>query len=224
MPRGARLSAEELRFIKAGIERLSAIKADRPTRYPRATWNYVCEFTGRSEKCIKAIMRGEYGQPGPSSPKGDEPEDPDANDWRLPLFLAASMMSRVTSFFIVFSSFFRGPAVVLAVPDRQGVVFVLWAFAHVYTFLRKRSPTAVLSARADCDSQSQSNLFRPAFILSVSHHSRFRIDSADLARTCAVIVNVPDLKAYSSVAAKLLRRVTSYASSEALLFQLSACP
>jgi hypothetical protein len=30
-------------------------------------------------------------------------------------------------------------------------------------------------------------------------------------------VNVPDLKAYSSVAAKLLRRVTSYASSEALL-------
>ena len=38
-----------------------------------------------------------------------------------------------------------------------------------------------------------------------------------LARTCAVIVNVPDLKAYSSVAALLLRRVTSYASSEALL-------
>ena len=146
------------------------------------------------------------------------PRHPDANDWRLPLFLAASMMGRVTSFFLVFSSFFGGPAAVLVVPDRQGVVFVLWAFAHVYTFLRKRSPTAVLSARADCDSQSQSNLFRPAFILSVSHHSRFRIDSADLARTCAVIVNVPDLKAYSSVAAKLLRRVTSYASSEALLF------
>ena len=107
------------------------------------------------------------------------PRHPDANDWRLPLFLAASMMGRVTSFFLVFSSFFEGPAAVLVAPDRQGVVFVLWAFAHVYTFLRKRSPTAVLSARADCDSQSQSNLFRPAFILSVSHHSRFRIDSAD---------------------------------------------
>jgi hypothetical protein len=41
-----------------------------------------------------------------------------------------------------------------------------------------------------------------------------------LYRSCELrrrIVNVPDLKAYSSVAAKLLRRVTSYASSEALL-------
>ena len=128
------------------------------------------------------------------------------------------MMSRVTSFFIVFSSFFRGPAVVLAVPDRQGVVFVLWAFAHVYTFLRKRSPTAVLPARAGSDSQSQSNLFRPdLFCLSVNIPDLESIQLT-LARTCAVIVNVPDLKAYSSVAALLLRRVTSYASSEALLY------
>ena len=127
------------------------------------------------------------------------------------------MISRVTSFFIVFSSFFRGPAVVLAVPDRQGVVFVLWAFAHVYTFLRKRSPTAVLPARAGSDSQSQSNLFRPdLFCLSVNIPDLESIQLT-LARTCAVIVNVPDLKAYSSVAALLLRRVTSYASSEALL-------
>ena len=92
----------------------------------------------------------------------------------------------------------------------------------------------MLSARADCDSQSQSNLFRPdLFCLSVSIYNlnakifdfamrRIGFSWSDLltfARTCAVIVNVPDLKAYSSVAAKLLRRVTSYASSEALLYR-----
>ena len=97
---------------------------------------------------------------------------------------------------------FSGAAVVLADPDRQGVVFVLWAFAHVYTFLRRRSPTAVLSARADCDSQSQSNLFRPdLFCLSVNILDLESIQLT-LARTCAVIVNVPDLKAYSSYAAR----------------------
>ena len=90
--------------------------------------------------------------------------------------------------------------------------------ASVYTFLRKRSPTAVLPARAGSDSQSQSNLFRPdLFCLSVNIPDLESIQLT-LARTCAVIVNVPDLKAYSSVAALLLRRVTSYASSEALLY------
>ena len=75
----------------------------------------------------------------------------------------------------------------------------------------------MLSARADCDSQSQSNLFRPdSFCLPVNILDLQSIQLT-LARTCAVIVNVPDLKAYSSVAALLLRRVTSYASSEALL-------
>ena len=103
---------------------------------------------------------------------------------------------------------------------------VLWAFAHVYIFLRKRSPTSVRPASAARDRQSQSNLFRPdLFCLSVSIFSLkcknfrfwdqqnviFLVRFADFARTCAVIVNVPDLKAYSSVAAKLLRRVTSYA-------------
>ena len=97
------------------------------------------------------------------------PRHPDANDWRLPLFLAASMIGRVTSFFIVFSSFFGGSAVVLVDPDRQEIVFVLWAFAHVYIFLRKRSPTSVRPASAARDRQSQSNLFRPdLFCLSVS--------------------------------------------------------
>ena len=87
-------------------------------------------------------------------------------------------------------------------------------------------------ASAARDRQSQSNLFRPdLFCLSVSicnlsakifdsenpQNVIFLVRFADFARTCAVIVNVPDLKAYSSVAAKLLRRVTSYASSEALL-------
>ena len=76
----------------------------------------------------------------------------------------------------------------------------------------------MLSASADCDSQSQSNLFCPdLFCLSVNILDLESIQLT-LARTCAVIVNVPDLKAYSSVAAKLLRRVTSYASSEALLY------
>ena len=66
-------------------------------------------------------------------------------------------------------------------------------------------------------SQFQSNLFRPdLFCLSVNILDLESIQLT-LARTCAVIVNVPDLKAYSSVAAQLLRRVTSYASSEALL-------
>ena len=75
----------------------------------------------------------------------------------------------------------------------------------------------MLPARAGSDSQSQSNLFRPdLFCLSVNIPDLESIQLT-LARTCAVIVNVPDLKAYSSVAAKLLRRVTSYASSEALL-------
>jgi hypothetical protein len=90
----------------------------------------------------------------------------------------------------------------------------------------------VRPASAARDRQSQSNLFRPdLFCLSVSicnlsakifdsenpQNVIFLVRFADFARTCAVIVNVPDLKAYSSVAAKLLRRVTSYASSEALL-------
>ena len=44
-------------------------------------------------------------------------------------------------------------------PDRQEIVFVLWAFAHVYIFLRKRSPTSVRPASAARDRQSQSNLF-----------------------------------------------------------------
>ena len=142
------------------------------------------------------------------------------------------MIGRVTSFFIVFSSFFGGSAVVLVDPDRQEIVFVLWAFAHVYIFLRKRSPTSVRPASAARDRQSQSNLFRPdlfclsvsicnlkekMFALCASQIVDFLVRFADFARTCAVIVNVPDLKAYSSVAAKLLRRVTSYASSEALL-------
>jgi hypothetical protein len=49
-----------------------------------------------------------------------------------------------------------------------GPPFVLCR-ASVYTFLRKRSPTAVRPARAARDSQSQSNLFRPdVFCLSVS--------------------------------------------------------
>ena len=74
-------------------------------------------------------------------------------------------------------------------------------------------------ASAARDRQSQSNLFRPdLFCLSVNILDLESIQLT-LARTCAVIVNVPDLKAYSSVAAnKLLRRVTSYASSEALLY------
>ena len=76
----------------------------------------------------------------------------------------------------------------------------------------------MLPARAGSDSQSQSNLFRPdLFCLSVNIPDLESIQLT-LARTCAVIVNVPDLKAYSSVAALLLRRVTSYASSEALLY------
>eukprot|EP01047_Picozoa_sp_COSAG01_P005566 COSAG01_NODE_192_length_22494_cov_100.193384_6_plen_201_part_00 len=57
------------------------------------------------------------------------------------------------------------------------------------------------------------------FALCASQIVDFLVRFADFARTCAVIVNVPDLKAYSSVAAKLLRRVTSYASSEALLVE-----
>ena len=74
-------------------------------------------------------------------------------------------------------------------------------------------------ASAARDRQSQSNLFRPdLFCLSVNIPDLESIQLT-LARTCAVIVNVPDLKAYSSVAAKLLRRVTSYASSEALLYR-----
>ena len=35
MPREASLSAPEIEFIKRGIERLEAIKANRSTRYPR---------------------------------------------------------------------------------------------------------------------------------------------------------------------------------------------
>ena len=122
------------------------------------------------------------------------PRHPDANDWRLPLFLAASMIGCVTSFFIVFSSFFGGSAVVLVDPDRQEIVFVLWAFAHVYIFLRKRSPTSVRPASAARDRQSQSNLFRPdLFCLSVNILDLESIQLT-LARTCAVIVNVPDLR------------------------------
>ena len=108
--------------------------------------------------------------------------------------------------------------VALYPPVAEGPPFVLCG-ASVYTFLRKRSPAAVLSASADCDSQSQPNLFCPdLFCLSVNILDLESIQLT-LARTCAVIVNVPDLKAYSSVAAKLLRRVTSYASSEALLYR-----
>ena len=63
------------------------------------------------------------------------------------------------------------------------------------------------SARADCDSQSQSNLFRPdLFSLSVNILDLESIQLT-LARTCAVIVNVPDLKAYSSYAARNSDRV-----------------
>ena len=118
------------------------------------------------------------------------------------------MIGRVTSFFIFFSSFFGGSAVVLVDPDRQEIVFVLWAFAHVYIFLRKRSPTSVRPASAARDRQSQSNLFRPdlfclsvsicnlkekIFALCASQIVDFLVRFADFARTCAVIVNVPDL-------------------------------
>ena len=69
-----------------------------------------------------------------------------------------------------------------------------------------------------CQSAS-SHLKGQMFALCASQIVDFLVRFADFARTCAVIVNVPDLKAYSSVAAKLLRRVTSYASSEALLYR-----
>ena len=52
----------------------------------------------------------------------------------------------------------------------------------------------MLSASADCDSQSQSILFRPdLFCLSVNILDLESIQLT-LARTCAVIVNVPDLR------------------------------
>ena len=66
-------------------------------------------------------------------------------------------------------------------------------------------------ASAACDRQSQSNLFRPdlfclsvsicdlyvkeqMFALCASHIVDFLVRFADFARTCAVIVNVPDLR------------------------------
>ena len=65
----------------------------------------------------------------------------------------------------------------------------------------------MLPARAGSDSQSQSNLFRPdLFCLSVNIPDLESIQLT-LARTCAVIVNVPDLKAYSSYAARNSDRV-----------------
>ena len=118
------------------------------------------------------------------------------------------MIGCVTSFFIVFSSFFGGSAVVLVDPDRQEIVFVLWAFAHVYIFLRKRSPTSVRPASAARDRQSQSNLFRPdlfclsvsicnlkekMFALCASQIVDFLVRFADFARTCEVIANVSEL-------------------------------
>ena len=107
------------------------------------------------------------------------------------------------------SSFLGWVAVVFVDPYRQEIVFVLWAFAHVYIFLRKRSPTSVWPASAARDRQSQSNLFRPdLFCLSVNILDLESIQLT-LARTCAVIVNVPDLKAYSSYAARNSDRVNT---------------
>eukprot|EP01047_Picozoa_sp_COSAG01_P062831 COSAG01_NODE_8055_length_2937_cov_4.352361_1_plen_596_part_01 len=76
MPRGASLSAQELVWIKEAIGRIEAIKAQRSTSYPRAVWQYVCDFTGRSEKTVKGIICGRYDPPDPTSPQGDEPEEP----------------------------------------------------------------------------------------------------------------------------------------------------
>jgi hypothetical protein len=76
MPRGASLSAQELVWIKEAIARIEAIKAQRGKHYPRPVWNYVCDFTGRSEKTIKGIIRGRYDPPDPTSPQGDESEEP----------------------------------------------------------------------------------------------------------------------------------------------------
>ena len=76
MPREASLSAPEIEFIKRGIERLEAIKANRSTRYPRPVWEYVCEVTGRSKKTVQAICAGRYDATAPSSPIGDAPEEP----------------------------------------------------------------------------------------------------------------------------------------------------
>lgn len=76
MGRGASITAQELAWIKAAIKRLQAIKAERSTRYPRPVWEYVCDFTGRSEKTIRGICAGRYDPPDPSSPTGDAPEEP----------------------------------------------------------------------------------------------------------------------------------------------------
>ena len=57
MGRGTSITLEELGWIKGAIARIEAIKASRSTRYSRPVWEYVCDFTGRSEKCVKAIKR-----------------------------------------------------------------------------------------------------------------------------------------------------------------------
>ena len=50
------------------------------------------------------------------------------------------------------------------------------------------------------------------FALCASQIVDFLVRFADFARTCAVIVNVPDLKAYSSYAARNSDRVHTVAS------------
>eukprot|EP01046_Picozoa_sp_COSAG06_P112841 COSAG06_NODE_59533_length_274_cov_0.537143_1_plen_69_part_01 len=68
MPRAPRVTDSDVKRIKAGCERLLAIRAKDRKRYPNAVWEYAADLTGRSAKTVCLILEGKYDPAEPTSP------------------------------------------------------------------------------------------------------------------------------------------------------------